>query len=77
MILTWLEYISDVAVLATYALLVRRNKPLPFHWANALGGLPLIIAEVHARLWQVLVLTGTFTVLGWVGLYTHYIKERR
>lgn len=69
-LLTLLGYIADAAILGTYAVLSHTGKPRAFHWANALGGVPLVIAEVYVQLWQVLVLTGTFTLLGWYGLWT-------
>lgn len=71
-----IAYLSDAWVLATYALLARRGRVVPFHWANALGAAPLLIIEVTQRAWPVIPLTGTFCVLGWVGLFTHYRKAR-
>lgn len=72
MILGLLGYAADVAILGTYAWLTHRGSARPFHWANALGCVPLLVAEVGARLWQVVVITGTFGALGAVGAW----KER-
>jgi hypothetical protein len=65
-----LGYASDAWVLITYALVARfgRNARV-MHYANALGAPPLIVAEIRGGLWQVLVLTGSFCALGWLGLW--------
>lgn len=71
--MTVLGYFADAWILTTYALLTLRGKSRAFHLANALGCIPLLYAEVTAGLWQVVVITGTFGLLGWIGLW----KERR
>lgn len=69
MILTLLAYLADVAILGTYAALASgRYTARPFHYANALGGAPLVLIEVTTGAWPVLPLTLTFTVLGWWGV---------
>lgn len=71
--MTFLEvagYIADVGILGTYALMVRGKPARWFHWGNAIGCVPLVIAEVIAGLWQVVAITGTFGVLGWYGVFT-------
>ena len=75
MILGSLGYIADVWILGTYALLSRTGKARPFHWANAVGCFPLLLAEYYAGLWQVMVLTGTFGALGWLGLWNNGGKK--
>ena len=68
--LSLLVYIADAAVLSTYGLLAfGKIKPRPFHWANALGGVPTLLFEVGVHAWPVMPLTGTFCVLGWVGVW--------
>lgn len=71
-----IAYVSDAWVLATYAWLARRAKPIPFHWANALGAAPLLVIEVTQKAWPVLPLTSTFCLLGWWGLWTEYVTKR-
>lgn len=71
--ITDLGYAADVLILGTYWWLSRSGRPLPFHWANAVCCVPLLVAEVHDGLWQVVAITGTFGVLGWLGV----IREHR
>lgn len=61
-------YVADVWILGTYALMVSGKPQRWFHWANAIGCAPLVIAEIGAGLWQVVAITGTFAVLGWMGV---------
>jgi hypothetical protein len=70
-ILSLLVYVSDVFVLGTYGLLAIMHERAErwFHWANALGGAPTILFELHARAYPVMPLTVTFCVLGWVGVW--------
>jgi len=68
-VLAALGYLADVWILGTYALLARYGRTRPFHWANAIGCIPLLAAEGLAGLWQVMVLTGTFGVIGWLGVW--------
>jgi len=56
-------------ILGGYAWAVRTQRQRPFHWANAIGCVPLLIAEVGAGLWQVVAITGTFGALGWLGVW--------
>lgn len=63
-----LGYIADAFILGTYGAWVMLDKPGRwFHIANALGGPVLLVIEVQSHAWQVIPLTGTFTVLGWLG----------
>jgi hypothetical protein len=71
-----LGYVSDVWVLSTYFWLAHRSKTLPFHWANALGAVPLLVAEYQLGAWQVIPLTGTFCLLGWFGLAKAWRAKR-
>jgi hypothetical protein len=74
---TTIAYITDAAILATYAWLAVRGNVLPFHWANALGGPVLIAATILTVGWQpLLVLTLAFTVMGWYGLAQFLAQAR-
>lgn len=65
-----LGYLADVWILGTYAVMTARPQHArSFHWANAIGCVPLLVAEVNAGLWQVVAITGTFGVLGWFGVW--------
>lgn len=68
--LSLLGYASDAWVLGTYALLAHTGRHVrALHYANAFGAAPLLAAEAYAGLWQVMVLTGSFCALGWLGLW--------
>lgn len=69
-------YLADVWILGTYAVSVHTHKVRLFHWANAIGCVPLVTAEVQAGLWQVVLITGTFGVLGWYGVFTTRKESR-
>ena len=68
--LSALVYVLDAWVLGTYALLAKRGKARPFHWANAVGAIPTVTFEVLVHAWPIIPLTGTFGVLGWVGVWS-------
>lgn len=68
MILLALAYVADAFILSTYGLAVFTGVARPFHWANAIGGIPLLAVEILTGAWPVVPLTATFTVLGWVGV---------
>lgn len=73
-LLQFFGYLSDVWVLGAYFWFVHSGKhQLLFHWANALGAAPVLIAEVQLGAWQVLPLTATFCVVGWYGIAKWYI----
>ena len=63
---------GTVMVLSTYALSALTGNALPFHWANALGGIPLIAVQIRGRVFQPMVVTAAFTIIGWVGIISHY-----
>lgn len=72
MIVNLLGYIATAAILGTYAWLVGFEpspKLRPFHLANALGALPIAVGEVLGRAYPALILTASFGVIGWLGLY--------
>lgn len=71
--MTLLAYAADAWILISYALLSRTGRTRPLHLANAVGCVPLLAGEISAGLWQVVVITGTFGALGWLGLW----KERK
>lgn len=68
-ILNAVAYLADVAILAAYAYLARTGRPRPFHWANALGAIPLLGVEIATGALPVIPLTLTFGVLGALGLF--------
>lgn len=62
-------WVATAAVLASYFAWTVLGKPARwFHAANALGGLPLLALNVSLGAWQIVPITATFTVVGWVGL---------
>lgn len=68
-LLAILCYMADVAILSTYFLTARNPKNVRwFNWANAIGCIPLILLEVGVGLWQPVILTGFFGIIGWYGL---------
>ncbi len=66
--MNWLAWVADVAILGSYYLFTTRGYERPFHWANALGCIPLLAVEVTAGAWQVVPVTAAFGVIGWVGV---------
>ncbi len=66
--LSVLAYGADAAVLATYWHLARTGSARPFHWANAIGFVPLAATEIVAHVYPPLVLTVAFGALGILGL---------
>jgi hypothetical protein len=71
--ITALGFVADAWVIVAYAYLVRTMRVRPFHWANAVGCLPILGTEIVVRAWAPLILTVFFGALGWYGL----IKGRR
>ena len=65
--LALVTYLADAVILLTYGLTLRGHVR-PFHWANALGCIPLIAVEVTTGAWPVLPLTAVFGVIGWIGV---------
>lgn len=61
-------YAADAGILATYAATTRGGSVHWFHWANALGCLPIIATEVAVKAWAPLILTAVFGALGWYGV---------
>jgi len=69
-LLSLLVYIGDAWVLSTYALLAfGKIKVRPFHWANAVAGVPTITFEVLVHAWPVMPLTVVFCAVGWIGVW--------
>lgn len=69
MILAAVSYVADALILGTYALAVRTGRLFWFHAANAVGFVPLCIVELAQHAYPVLPVTGTFGVLGIVGVW--------
>lgn len=70
-----LGYIADAWILATYAILARGGAERPFHWANAIGCVPIIIGELILGAYVPMVLTIAFGAIGWYGLYSTRIPK--
>jgi uncharacterized protein YqgC (DUF456 family) len=68
-VLSVLAYGADAAVLATYWHLARTGSARLFHWANAIGCLPLIGVELVAHLYQPLILSVAFGIIGALGVW--------
>lgn len=69
MILDLLAYAASASVLVAYWFMARGGSVVPFHWANALGSIPIFAVGLRTGAYPTLVLTGAFGVLGWVGLW--------
>lgn len=69
MILSILGYLADAAILGAYFWMTRwPQRAIWFHWANAVGCIPLVGIEIVTHAWPVLPLTATFGVLGAYGV---------
>lgn len=67
-VVTLVGYCADLWIVATYLLLARTGRERPFHWANAVGCVPIIATEVAVGAWVPLVLTVAFGAFGWIGV---------
>lgn len=68
-VLTAVAYVVNVVIIGTY-LAAAQGRPLRwFHWANALGALPLLAYEVVVGAWAVMPLTAAFGTIALVGLW--------
>lgn len=61
-------YGASAIILLTYAYLGKTGRLRPMHWANALGSIPIGATEIIGHVWPPLILTGSFGILGVVGL---------
>ena len=66
--LSALAYLADAVLISAYWWLVRGHSERPYHWANALGAVPLLAVEITARAWPLVPITGMFGVVGWIGV---------
>ena len=66
--MNWLAWVADVAILGSYYLFVSRGWERPFHWANALGCIPLLVVELQSGATQVVPVTAAFGLIGWYGI---------
>lgn len=65
-----LAYIADFCIIGSYFLMVRRpSLSKLFHWANAVGSVPLILVEGFTGAWAVMPLTIAFGCIGWYGVF--------
>jgi hypothetical protein len=63
-------YVGDVAVLSTYfTMTMGWLKVQPFHYANAVFGVPTLAFEISVHAWPVMPLTVTFCLVGWIGVW--------
>lgn len=69
--------VASVIIVAGYFRLSVQRKPRMFHWANAVGCVPIIIQNYQARVWAALLLTTFFGVIGWMGLYVSWSDARK
>jgi hypothetical protein len=68
LIVNLLGYLADAAIIGAYFAAVHTaSKVQWFHWANAIGAVPLVAVESLTGAWAVLPLTVAFGVLGWIG----------
>lgn len=63
-------------ILATYAYMIRTDKEALFHWANAIGFIPIGLSAYMQRAWPSLVITTAFGIIGAVGVW-HTLRLRR
>lgn len=69
-VLSLAVYFGDVAVLSSYFLMTMGwAKVRPFHYANAVFGVPTLAFEISVHAWPVMPLTGVFCAVGWIGLW--------
>lgn len=62
-------YVADVFILGTYAA-TKAGRPIRwFDWANALGCFPLLVLGWITGAYPLMVITGAFGVIGWVGVF--------
>lgn len=68
-----LKLIADIAtanIIGTYVLAaLHPERQRPFHWANAIGCVPLIAVEAMAGVGQAVVLSAMFGAAGWLGVW--------
>jgi hypothetical protein len=64
-----LAYVADVWVIGTYVAMVAGRSVRAFHWANAVGAIPIAVTEVAVGAWQALVLTMAFGIAGAIGVW--------
>lgn len=63
-----IAFVTDAVILTTYFLMARGRPALWFHWANALGCIPLLVVEATSHAWPVMPLTAAFGLIGWAGV---------
>lgn len=69
MIVDIFAYVADAAILGTYAASVRdASRVRWFHWANAIGAVPIVAVEIVVAAWPPLVLTVAFGLIGCAGV---------
>lgn len=71
-----LAYLADAWILGTYLYAATRGRQRPFHWANAIGCLPILAVEVVASAWPAFVLTLAFGFIGCVGVVNDLSRSK-
>lgn len=61
-------YFADACILLTYFLAAKTGSARSFHWANAIGCLPIIATEFLSHAWAALILTSSFGLIGAFGV---------
>lgn len=64
--------VSAVVVLVVYGYSVRKEDPMPFHWANTLLWFPIAVPSVVAGVWGASLLSVCFGIIGTIGVISHY-----
>jgi len=73
--LTISAYIATAWCILTYIQLARGAWPLkPNLWANAVGGIPILIGNIAVGYWPAVILEIFFTSAGWLGLW-HFRRK--
>ncbi len=63
-------YAASIWIVVVYFLLAHKGPQFArrFHWANALGAIPVLATEVIAHAYPPMVLTVSFGTIGFLGL---------
>jgi hypothetical protein len=56
--------IASIAILIAYALSIRWDRPILFHWANTLGWVPVALPAIAAEIWGAALLSVCFGLIG-------------
>lgn len=73
--ITIIAYAATVGVLATYALSVIRQDPSIFAWGNAVGFVPLVVANLIVGAYWGAIISLTFGAIALLSLLTTALKR--